>query len=310
MNDLPDLDRVLEVIRPSGSGPASPGACSDAARLPEAPLLLDSPHSGTIYPDDFKPCVSQATLDRVVDAHVDELYSAAPDMGATFIRALFPRSYIDVNRASDDIDPRMIRGFWPGMLRPSEKSRLGHGLIWSICPPGIAMYDCLLEAADVRRRVKGYWMPYHEAIRDEMERLYARFGAVWHINCHSMPETSSPPLAGSIIGGRADMVLGDRDGASCAGWFTAMVRDILTDLGYQVMLNDPYKGAELVRAYSDPPHDRHSLQIEINRAIYMDEATGGKHSGFAKLRQDLTVFVERLSTELRGRLPGYESAAE
>lgn len=256
-----------------------------------APVVLDSPHSGARYPVDFRPSVPMRDLRRVEDAFVDELFADAPAHGAVLLAAEFPRSFIDPNRAADDLDLGMIEGGWPGPVAPTEKSRLGHGLIWRSFPSERPMYDGKLAAAEVARRIEGYWRPYHDALQGELERAYAAFGAVWHINCHSMPASSSPAVAGRP-GARADFVLGDRDGTSCAPGFTEFVRDRLVDMGYSVRLNDPYRGAELVRAHGRPARDRHSLQIEINRSLYMREATVEKARGFITLRRDLGRLVQ------------------
>jgi N-formylglutamate amidohydrolase len=260
-----------------------------------APVVLDSPHSGARYPESFRPRVPVRDLRRVEDAFVDELFADAPAHGAVLLAADFPRSFIDPNRAVDDLDLGMVEGAWPYRVAPTEKSRLGHGLIWRSCPSERPMYDKPLPAAEVARRIEGYWRPYHEALQEALERAYAGFGAVWHLNCHSMPASSSPSLAGGATGragGRADVVLGDRDGTSCAGAFTDFVRAELQAMGYAVRINDPYRGAELVRAYGRPGQDRHSLQIEINRGLYMREAALEKTEGFSTLKRDLARLAE------------------
>lgn len=256
-----------------------------------APVVLDSPHSGARYPENFRPRVPHRDLRRVEDAFVDELFADAPAHGAVLLAADFPRSFIDPNRAVDDLDLGMIDGAWPQRVAPTEKSRLGHGLIWRSCPSERPMYDGRLPAAEVANRIESYWRPYHDALQGELERAYAAFGAVWHINCHSMPASSSPAVVGRP-GARADFVLGDRDGTSCAPAFTEFVRDRLVAMGYSVRLNDPYRGAELVRAYGRPTRDRHSLQIEINRGLYMREAALEKTRGFATLKRDLGRLVQ------------------
>jgi N-formylglutamate deformylase len=255
-----------------------------------APVVLDSPHSGACYPARFRPRVPLRELRRVEDAFVDELFDGAPALGASLLAAAFPRSFIDPNRAVDDLDPAMIAGPWPHRVNPTEKSRLGHGLIWRSCPSERPMYDRPLAPEEVAWRIEAFWRPYHEALEGELARAYAAFGAVWHLNCHSMPASSSPIVTGRT-GARADFVLGDRDGSSCAPAFTHFVRDRLVAMGYSVRINDPYRGAELVRLHGRPAEDRHSLQIEINRGLYMREATLEKTQGFARLKRDLTRLV-------------------
>jgi N-formylglutamate amidohydrolase len=262
----------------------------------EVPLVLDSPHSGHEYPDDFQCLVPQADLRRVEDSFVDDLFADAAQSGATLLCARFPRSYIDPNRAVTDIDPALLMGSWPDPLRPTEKSRLGHGLVWKTYPPNRPLYAGKLPVAAVQRRIEQYWRPYHETLETEIRRLHAAHGCVYHLNCHSMPSTSSPFMAGGgRFGGRADFVLGDRDGTSCDAAYTHFVRDHLQRQGYTVRLNDPYRGAELVQAYAAPDQGRHSLQIEINRAIYMNEATLQPDRGYTTLRKTLTQLVAALS---------------
>ena len=198
---------------------------------------------------------------------------------------MFPRSYIDPNRSLEDLDPELLADSWPGVVRPGEKARLGHGLFWRLCPPDMNLYLETLSPDQVRRRIDGYWRPYHAALRKALDDLYMRFDAVWHVNCHSMPSMARGPFLNG--GGQPDFVLGDRDGTTAAPDFVHLVRDCLREMGYTVKINDPYKGVELVRAYSNPARRRHSLQIEINRAIYMDEASFERLPRFRALKADL-----------------------
>ncbi|MGH6621694.1 MAG: N-formylglutamate amidohydrolase [Alphaproteobacteria bacterium] len=249
------------------------------------PVVFDSPHSGAAYPSDFNHIIPLDKIRRAEDMYVDELFGDAPGQGATLIAALFPRSYIDPNRSLEDLDPELLADSWPGVVRPGEKARLGHGLIWRLCPPDMNLYIEKLSPEQVRRRIDGYWRPYHAALRKALDDLYMRFDAVWHVNCHSMPSMARGPFLNG--GGQPDFVLGDRDGTTAAPEFVHLVRDCLREMGYTVKINDPYKGVELVRAYSNPARRRHSLQIEINRAIYMDEASFERLPRFRALKADL-----------------------
>jgi N-formylglutamate amidohydrolase len=253
------------------------------------PVVFDSPHSGSNYPGDFNHVVPTEKLRRAEDMYVDELFGSAPARGATLIAALFPRSYIDPNRSLEDLDPELLADSWPGPVRPGEKARLGHGLIWRLCPPDMNLYVEKLSRDEVRGRIDRYWQPYHDALRRALDTQYRRFGAVWHLNCHSMPSATRGPFLNG--GGQADFVLGDRDGTTASPEFVHFVRDALRGMGYSVKLNDPYKGVELVRAYSDPARRRHSVQIEINRALYMDEITFERLPEFATLRAALDRLV-------------------
>ena len=263
------------------------------------PLLLDSPHSGAQYPEDFRTRVPMQILRRAEDCHVDALIAGAVDYGATVLAALFPRSYIDPNRAESDVDPALLGEPWPGAVKTSDKSRLGHGLVWRICPPDYAMYGRLLTAAEIRNRIERYWRPYHSVLRTNLDDLYRRFGCVYHLNCHSMPASSTPARSVRNTMRRADFVLGDRDGQSADPEFVEVVRELLDGMGYQVRLNDPYRGVELVRAYSDPAGNRHSLQIEINRGIYMKEVKLEPTDGFWALRRDLDRLIDAVADYIR-----------
>ncbi len=267
-----------------------------------APVVFDSPHSGADYPADFDCIAPMDVVRKSEDAFVDELYADVPECGASLQAALFPRAYIDPNRSLMDIDPELIDEPWPDPLAPSEKTRLGHGLIWRMCPPDYALYDRKLRATEVRSRIETYWRPYHHALRDMLDSAQSRFGQVWHINCHSMPAAGVPQQPGMGQGGRIDFVLGDRDGTTCEPEFTELVATILRGFGYRVRVNDPYKGVELVRAHSDPRNGRHSLQVEINRALYMNEFSLERAGGFNALRANLTRLAALLCDYARTKM--------
>jgi N-formylglutamate amidohydrolase len=268
---------------------------------PEVPLVFDSPHSGTVYPADFRFACPLAVLRMAEDAYVEELYGAAPQNGATLLAALFPRSYIDVNRDVGDIDPALLGAPWPGRLNPGEKTRLGMGLIRRLAKPEIPVYDRKLPVAEVERRIATCYAPYHAMLDAVCDRLHRKFGVVWHVNCHSMPAEGNRMSSDGPGARRADFVLGDRDGTTCDPEFTGFVARVLKGRGYGVKINDPYKGVELVRRQGRPAENRHSLQIEVNRALYMDERTQAKTEGFDRLKSDLTHLVEALA-DISGRM--------
>ncbi|MEQ8354592.1 MAG: N-formylglutamate amidohydrolase [Kiloniellaceae bacterium] len=257
-----------------------------APRAAAVPAVFDSPHSGAAYPTDFGTIAPMAVMRRSEDAFVDELFDSAPDHGAPLIAAAFPRIYIDPNRDLIDLDPAMLDGPWQEPLVPSRKTELGVGLIWRIMPPDTPLYDRQLSVAEVRRRIERCWKPYHQAVASTIDDLHGRFGKVWHVNCHSMPAMGNAASEDGPVP-RAEFVLGDRDGTTCEPAFTAFVAGLLRDMGYEVKINEPYKGVELVRRYSDPAGGRHSLQLEINRKLYMDEERIEKLPGFADLQADL-----------------------
>jgi len=264
------------------------------------PLVLDSPHSGTHYPADFDHLPPRAVVRQAEDTHVETLFASAPGAGATLIEALFPRAYIDPNRHVSDMDPDVLAEPWPGQLAPSRKTELGIGLVWRLAHGGVPMYARPLSVADVERRIALCYEPYHAALGAALDERHRVFGAVWHLNCHSMPAVGDV-MSEDPGRPRAEFVLGDRDATTCEPEFTAFVAATLSGMGYEVAINDPYKGVELVRKHGRPAERRHSLQIEINRRLYMDEATLEKHAGFAALQGDLARLVEALADYVRAR---------
>jgi N-formylglutamate amidohydrolase len=266
-----------------------------APRRGHVPLVLDSPHSGVDYPADFEPAVPLQLLRQAEDSYVDELYASGPDHGATLIAARFPRSYIDANRSLLDIDAALLDAPWPGPAVPSAKTRKGIGLIWRMLDSGESIYSRKLRVDEVKQRIVRYHQPYQRAVKDALDRAHTHFGAVWHLNLHSMPSVSGLVSEEGPGKPRADFVLGDRDGTTCEPEFTAHVARALRDMGYDVKINDPYKGVELVRAFSEPKENRHSLQVEVNRRLYMDERTRDKSSEFEALRANLDRLLDAVA---------------
>ena len=271
----------------------------------ELPLVFDSPHSGSLYPDDFKFCCPFDSLRTAEDSYVDELYAAAPEFGATLIGALFPRSYVDPNRAADDLDPALLVGSWPKPLSPSHRTRSGLGLVRRVARTGIPIYDRKLTVEEVLARVDRYHAPYHRVLDEACERVHRKFGIVWHINCHSMPSQRRGKKGGHC----ADFVLGDRDGTTCAPELTEFVTRVLRGRGYTVRVNEVYKGVEIVKRQGHPAAGRHSLQIEVDRALYMDQKTLEKTPDFAALQADITHLIEALKDFAGERLDSGARAA-
>jgi len=269
----------------------------------EVPVVFDSPHSGTAYPADFDTIVPLLTLRRAEDTHVEALYAAAPDHGATLIAANFPRSYIDANRSLLDIDAALLDGLWPGPINVSKKTEKGIGLVWRLLDTGEPIYARKLTVAEVQTRISRCYAPYHKVVRDAINSAHKHYGAVWHINCHSMPATSSVISEEGPGVSRVDFVLGDRDGTTCDPAFTDFVAQTLRNMGYEVKINDPYKGVELVRAYSDPAAHKHSLQIEVNRKWYMNEVSREHNANFVKLQGDISGLIAEVSHYAREHTP-------
>jgi N-formylglutamate deformylase len=275
----------------------------DAPRAPRRPLVFDSPHSGTDMPDGFRPAAPRELVLMATDTHVDALFAFAPDIGAPLLSALYPRSFMDANRSLADMDPALVDGPWPGPLRESPTVARGMGLIWRYAWGDTPMYAGPLAVAEAQDRIERYWRPYHEALAGLVAEARAAFGAVWHVDCHSMPAVGhalSPDPPGTV---RPDFVLGDRDGTSCEPGFVDMVHGALEGMGYRVARNDPFKGAELTSAYSDPADGRNSLQIEINRRLYMDEGTRARTAGFRRLAADLRRLGEAMAAYVDAKRP-------
>ncbi len=282
------IEGVLEVHAPDGLS---------------APLVVDSPHSGEVCPAGLDSRLAKRWRGSA-DAFVDELFAGVPDHGATLLRALFPRAFIDVNRSPLDLDASMLEGTWPEPLAPSDKTRLGIGLIASRDADG-PFYERKLRVSEVRRRLDACYWPYHRTLRRLLDTTYRNAGVVYHLDCHSM----KAPASGRTSSKSLDFCLGDRDGSSAEPEFTRFVAGEIRDLGYHVETNDPYKGVELVRRYSDPACGRHSVQIEVNRALYMDQRRLTPHEGFARLRADLDLLIARVAAYARARR-AFADAAE
>lgn len=287
-------------------GVLGPVAVSTPQPARELPLLFDSPHSGHWYPSDFQFAVSLAQLRRAEDTHVDRLFGMAPAHGASLIAARFPRTYIDCNRRRDDIDPDLLEVPWPAdhALRPapSAKSKLGKGLVWRLLDDGTPIYARALAPSEVERRIVHYYDPYRAALARRADELLQRYGSYWHVNCHSMPSvaeayaTDRPGLV------HPDIVIGDRDGTTAEAPFVALIEQHFTARGYTVARNDPYKGVDIVASLGRPAQGAHSLQLELNRKLYMDEITLEPHAGFERLRADIDALIQKLCGYVAGAL--------
>lgn len=261
-------------------------------------LVLDSPHSGTRYPPDFDHACDLAVLRRAEDTHVEKLYEFAPGLGVAWIEALFPRSYLDANRGLADIDTALLDRHWPGPVTTDaaalSKLRLGKGLVWRCTDDGVEIYRRKLGVPEVEQRIARCWQPYHAAVAHAIEAAQRRAGFCIHVNCHSMPAVAASHATDFPGLAHADFVVGDRDGTTASPALSAWLCRQLREFGYDVAYNHPYKGVELVRRHGDPARRRHSIQLEINRRLYMDEQSLELNDGFARLQNNLRTLVERL----------------
>ena len=263
-----------------------------------SPLVLDSPHSGTDYPADFVYACDLQALRSAEDTHVDKLYDFAPGLGVHWIEALFPRSYLDANRDTTEIDVSLFDAKWPHPVATDPKTlakvKLGKGLIWRTTDDGVPLYDRKLSVAEVQARILHCWQPYYVAVAEAIDAAHDQHGYSIHVNCHSMPAIASICATEFPGEAHADFVIGNRDHTTCSPALAELVDEHLSSLGYSVSLNHPYKGVELVRRFGAPSEDRHSVQIEVNRKLYMDEKTFELNDGYAPLKASLRTLVDVL----------------
>lgn len=269
------LDQAWEILHP---------------RRRTAPTVFASPHSGARYPEAFVKAspLSRLALRQSEDSFVDALFAAAPDHGAPLLRAHFPRAFVDVNREPFELDPAMFADKLPDYVNTqSSRVAAGLGTVAKVVSNGQEIYREKLKFADIARRIKTYYRPYHQALRTLVEGTVRDFGHCILIDCHSMPSVGGPldPDAGR---GRADFVLGDCFGGACDDIVTATVEAVLRAQGYMVVRNKPFAGGFTTRNYGRPRDGLHALQIEINRALYMDEKRIRRSNGFDLLAAHMT----------------------
>lgn len=267
-----------------------------APEAASSPLIFASPHSGRDYPGEL---LRNSRLDRhrlrqSEDSYVDLLFDEAPRFGAPLLRALFPRAFVDVNRARDELDPRMFADDVPKSA-DTRSSRViaGLGVIPRIVADGQDIYGRKLYYFDAKRRLAACYDPYHKELGGLIDAARAQFGCAILIDCHSMPSAGGAPFRPGEP--RIDFVLGDRFGSSCAPSIVRYVEDLLTGFGYQVARNAPYAGGYVASSYGRPRNGVHALQIEINRALYLDERRIARTDGFDQLRRNMLLLMERLT---------------
>ena len=260
------------------------------------PVVVASPHSGSNYPPEFlaQIAVPLAALRRAEDAFVDELFSAAPSLGMPLVAARFPRSYVDANREPYELDPAMFEGPLPRPLNHrTTRVAAGLGMIPRVAASGEAIYRGRVPAEMIEHRLETCWRPYHMALSGLVDQTYGRFGAALLIDAHSMPSSVSS-LGARERDPRVDIVLGDNHGGSCAVELVECAEHWLAGHGLRVLRNQPYAGGFTTQRYGRPEFARHALQIEITRALYMDEA---RHE-----KLPAAGVVERLMAGLLGEI--------
>jgi N-formylglutamate amidohydrolase len=272
------------------------------AAAPRLPLVVASPHSGSEYPADFLAAsrLDPMALRRSEDSFVDELFAAAPSLGAPLLSARFPRAYLDVNREAWELDPTMFADPLPRFVNAgSPRVRMGLGTIARIVAVDAEIYAGKLRFAEAQRRIESLYHPYHWLLCRVIAETEAIFGGCLLVDCHSMPSITA------CSGGSetADIVLGDCHGTACGRAILEAARSFFAERGFVVTVNAPYAGGFTTGHYGQPRRHRHALQIEINRALYMDERSYQRKPGFARLADDLAEFVRWLGAAIAASLP-------
>lgn len=284
-------------------------------RLPECqtvPVVVASPHSGSMYPADFltQIAVPLAALRRAEDAFVDELFSSAPALGMPLLAARFPRSYVDANREPYELDPGMFDGPLPRALNHrTTRVAAGLGMIPRVAASGEPIYRGRVPAATIEHRLETCWRPYHTTLSLLIEQTYRLFGGALLIDAHSMPSSAS------VLGPRGhehrvDIVLGDNHGESCASEFIGYAERWFRSRGLRVQRNQPYAGGFTTQLYGRPAIGRHALQIEINRALYMDEARHERLPTAGVFERLISRFLKEMSSQASEILQPRPLAAE
>jgi N-formylglutamate deformylase len=273
------------------------------------PIVFNSPHSGAVYPREFLAAsrLDVATLRRSEDSFVDELVLGVVNRGHPVMRAHFPRCYVDVNREPYELDPRMFDGRLPSFANTrSMRVAGGLGTIARVVGDAQEIYSQRIPIDSAIRRIESLYKPYHRALRRLFTRVHNEFGAAVLIDCHSMPSNAGSKDERP----RADVVLGDRYGTSCVGAVAETIDATFRELGYVVSRNKPYAGGFITEHYGNPAVGLHAIQLEFNRALYMDERRYERTASFATLAADLETLADRLADIPIQELRPYRAAAE
>ena len=275
-----------------------------------APIIFNSPHSGSAYPGDFLAAsrIDLPTLRRSEDSFMDELIGHLSARGFPTVRVNFPRSYVDVNREPYELDPRMFSGRLPSFANTrSMRVAGGLGTIPRVVGDGQEIYRERIAVDDALARIETLYKPYHRALRRLINKVHQMFGAVVVVDCHSMPSVGvsrDEPR-------RPDVVIGDRYGTSCTPLLADRVEETMNGLGYSVGRNKPYAGGFITEHYGNPASGLHTVQLELNRAIYMDERRRERGPRFDQVAADFAILADVLATTIPfGDLGPFQAAAE
>ncbi len=277
--------------------------------ISRGPVLFNSPHSGSAYPEAFlnRARLNITALRRSEDSFVDELITGVVECGFPIMRVHFPRCYVDVNREPYELDPRMFDGRLPTFANTrSMRVAGGLGTVARLVGDAQEIYDQRIPVADALQRIDTLYKPYHRALRQLVSRLHRDYGAVVLVDCHSMPSIGHHRDEQP----RPEFVIGDRYGTSCTPVLTDTIEEVFRALGYTVKRNKPYAGGFITEHYGNPSVGLHTVQLEINRGIYMDECRFERTTGFEKLAKDIECLARRLGEIPLEELRPYRAAAE
>jgi N-formylglutamate amidohydrolase len=271
------------------------------------PFVFNTGHSGAVYPPSFLASsrLDGLSLRRSEDAHVDRLFAPVVGLGAPLLKANFPRAYLDVNREPYELDPRMFDGRLPAYANTrSMRVAGGLGTVPRVVADGQEIYPGRIRADEAVARIEGLYKPYHRMLRGLIQRTSRHYGHCILIDCHSMPSTSL-----GRDDAKADVILGDRYGTACAPALIDAFEAQFLAQGFRVVRNKPYAGGFITEHYGEPNLGRHALQIELNRALYMNESSLALTADFPRLVESLTAIVSAVATS-GGLMPEPRMAAE
>ncbi|MBU2981644.1 N-formylglutamate amidohydrolase [Lentibacter algarum] len=256
-------------------------------------VVFASPHSGRDYPWTFlrKTLLDQHSIRSSEDAFVDQLFSAAPKLGAPLLLAGAPRAFVDLNRAADELDPALFEGVSSRGHNPRVAS--GLGVVPRVVSNGRAIYRGKLPLSEGQRRIETYWRPYHAMLRKLLDQSSAAFGEAILIDCHSMPHEAMDIAMRSGMR-RPEIVVGDRHGAAASNEVVDRIEAAFAAEGLHVVRNVPFAGAYTCQAYGRPSKGQHAIQIEIDRALYMNEhmiRPNGNFEAFQRVLKRVTAEI-------------------
>lgn len=260
-----------------------------------SPVVFASPHSGRDYPWSFlrRTLLDEHTIRTSEDAYVDRLFEAAPTFGAPFLKAGAPRSFVDLNRARDELDPALIEGVKRQGHNPRVAS--GLGVIPRVVANGRAIYRGKITMDEACKRIDDFWVPYHDQLQILLEGAKIRFDQAILVDCHSMPHEAVESIARAGAR-RPEIVIGDRFGASASKEVVERVEDAFRKAGLNVVRNAPFAGAYICQAYGRPSRNQHAIQIEIDRAIYMNEQTIRPNNNFQAFKKLLRGVIAEIAS--------------